>query len=134
MAARGAVRYGTVSSATGGKKRVFPRDGMGKCSRLFTAGWEWDGNVGSHLADGTGRYRGTGRGYSREIGRAHSREIGREHGREIGREYGRETLTGMVGNAIGNWGGRQRLKKRGKMLPSPKYVYIVQLTVSIYQG
>ena len=28
---------------------------MGKCFRLFTAGWEWDGNVGSHLVNGTGR-------------------------------------------------------------------------------
>ena len=34
---------------------VFSRDGMGKCFRLLTAGWEWDGKVGSHLVDGTGR-------------------------------------------------------------------------------
>ena len=33
---------------------VFPRDGTGKGSRLLTAGWEWDGKVGSHLVDGTG--------------------------------------------------------------------------------
>ena len=47
--------------------RVFPRDSMGKGSRLFTAGWEWDGKVGSHLVDGTGQdgatrfHGGTGR-------------------------------------------------------------------------
>ena len=28
---------------------------MGKCSRLLTAGREWDGKVGNHLVDGIGR-------------------------------------------------------------------------------
>ena len=36
-------------------KGIFLRDGMGKGSCLFTAGWEWDGKVGSHLVDGMGR-------------------------------------------------------------------------------
>ena len=88
---------------------------MGKDFRLFSAGWEWDGKVGSHLVDGTGRdytifVGGTGR----------DRGTGREYGREIGREYGRETLAGMVGNTLVNWVWRQRLKKKG-MLPSPIY-------------
>ena len=39
--------------------RVFPRDSMGKGSRLFTAGWEWDGKVGSHVVDGIGRWEAT---------------------------------------------------------------------------
>ena len=49
------------------KKRAFPRDGMGKYSRLFTVAWEWDGKVGSHSVDGMGRdytisrWEGTGR-------------------------------------------------------------------------
>ena len=54
----GTARYGMgngLSAAGGKKKRVFPRDGMGKGFRLFTTGWEWDGKVGSHLVDGTGR-------------------------------------------------------------------------------
>ena len=82
---------------------------MGKCFRLLTAGWEWDGKVGSHLVDGTGRdyticwWDGSGR--DRGMGREYSRDVGREHSREIGREkYGRETLSGMVGNTMGNWG------------------------------
>ena len=72
----------------------------GKGFRLFTAGWEWDGNVGSHLVDGTrrdhtiSRWDGTGR----------DRGTSREYSREISREYDRETLSGMVGNTMGNWG------------------------------
>ena len=88
---RGAEKFG-----------VFPRDGMGKGSRLLTAGWEWDGKVGSHSVDGTGweytiscrdgtgQDHGTGRERSREIGREHSREIGGECGREHGREHTRD--------------------------------------------
>ena len=97
---------------------------MGIGSRVFTTGWEWDGKVGSHLVDGTGRdyticlWYETGR--DRGTGREYSREIGREHSREIGREHSRETLSGMVGNTMGNWGWRHRLEKR-EMLPSPIY-------------
>ena len=48
---------GTRGADTGrdrlaGNVWVIPRDGMGKGSRLFTAGREW--KVGSHLVDGTG--------------------------------------------------------------------------------
>ena len=38
---------------------VFPRDGMGRCSRLCSAEWEWDGKVGSHVDDGIGRWEAT---------------------------------------------------------------------------
>ena len=95
MAARGAVRYGTVSSATGGKKRVFPRDGMGKCSRLFTAGWEWDGKVGSHFVEGMEReytisWDGTGR---ETMPRRES--VGKCAGNIFG-----ESVGNIVGNAV----------------------------------
>ena len=87
---------------------------MGKCSRLFTAGREWDGKVGNHLVDGIGRedtilWRyGTGRepifGGTVRYGNHFSavREmIGERVGNRsgIGREYGRETQSG---NAVGN--------------------------------
>ena len=52
-------------------------------------------------------------------------ERDRKHSREIGRECGRETLSGMVGNTMGNWGWKQRLKKR-EMLRSPIYAYTTQ--------
>ena len=63
-------------AVAGGFFPVFPTDGLGKGSPLFTAGWEWDGNVGSHLVDKTGWesaiywWDGTGRdeGAGREIG------------------------------------------------------------------
>ena len=53
----GTARYGmgTFYSPQADFFWVFPRDGTGKCFRLFTAGWEWDGKVGSHLVDETGR-------------------------------------------------------------------------------
>lgn len=34
---------------------LFPGDGIGERSRLFTAGWEWDGNVRSVVVDGERR-------------------------------------------------------------------------------
>ena len=74
---------------------VFPRDGVGKCSRLLTAGWEWDRKV-RHLIDGMGR-DGTGNVSRSGIGwrtrrgtqsgnRSEDRaEIGGERCREYGR-------------------------------------------------
>ena len=61
---------------------VFKSDGMGKGSRLLTAGWEWDGSP--RFLEGAESWHGSGTG--REIGREHSRENGREYSREIGRE------------------------------------------------
>ena len=96
---------------------VFPSDGMGKGTRLLTAGREWDGKARSRLVDGTGpestiywrdgtgRDHGTGREKVRKsvgnivgkslgsiVGKSagNSPEIDRERSRENGREHSRE--------------------------------------------
>lgn len=79
---------------------------MEKNSILFTAGWAWDGKVGSHLVDEMGReyticwryvrlrFSGMERDGKRAVNRSGK-------GREIGREHRRKTQSGMVANMIG---------------------------------
>ena len=75
---------------------AFPRDGTGKCSRLSTTGWEWDGNVGSHLFDGMGRDYTTS--WWNETGR--ETIPGRTSvGMPVGYIFG-ESVGNIVGNAV----------------------------------
>ena len=88
---------------------VVPRDGMGKASHLFTAGWELDGKVGSHLDDWTGWeytiswWDGIGEWVGKSVG-----NVGQKNTLAIGRGYMGSTSRLVQGRKQQNVKGVER--------------------------
>ena len=102
------IRYETVSPAAVTKKKVFPRDGMGKVSRLFTVRWKLDGKVGSHLVDGMG--------WDYKISWWDGTERKTVPGRQqVGSIFG-ESVGNIVGKSVGNIVGNTFWKRSREWL------------------
>ena len=106
---------------------VFPRDGMGKCFRLFAAGWEWDGKVGSHLVDGTGQDHTTSwwDGIWERVGNLVRKSVGNIVGNLVEnmvKKRCREWLGTQWGTGAGD-NGRER-GKCYRVLYTTRYTYI----------